>query len=79
MAKKKGFNWKALGIGICCVAVGAGLTVGVTKAVEHFQNNPPAQEETEEENKTPEETTPEEDVESTVFSQYANAVESAVG
>lgn len=84
MAKKKGFNWKALGIGICCVAVGAGLTVGVTKAVEHFQNNPPAQEETEEENKTPEETTPGteenvEDVESTVFSQYANAVESAVG
>ena len=77
MAKKKGFNWKALGIGICCVAVGAGLTVGITKGVEYFQNKDNT-EQTEEENKTPEETTPEEDVESTVFSQYANAVESVV-
>ncbi len=77
MAKKKGFNWKALGIGICCVAVGAGLTVGITKGVEYFQNKDNT-EQTEEEDKT-QETTPEEDVESTVFSQYANAVESAVG
>lgn len=79
MAKKKGFSWKALGIGLLCIGVGAGATVGITKAVEHFQNNPPAQEETEEENKTPEEQTPEETVESTVFSQYANAVDSVVG
>ena len=77
MAKKKGFNWKALGIGICCVAVGAGLTVGITKGVEYFQNKDNT-EQTEEEDKT-QETTPEEDVESTVFSQYANAVESAAG
>lgn len=75
MAKKKGFNWKALGIGICCVAVGAGLTVGITKGVEYFQNKNNTEQT--EEDKTPEEDG--EDVESTVFSQYANAVESAVG
>ena len=78
MAKKKGFNWKALGIGICCVAVGAGLTVGITKGVEYFQNKDNT-EQTEEADTTPDETTLEEDAETTVFSQYATAVESVVG
>ena len=73
MANKKGFNWKGLGIGVLCVALGAGLTVGVTEAVKYVQNNQEQTEETPEDKTTP--GTGEETVEGTVLAQYAEAVD----
>ena len=69
-----------MGIGVLCVVLGAGLTVGVTEAVKLVQNNQEQTEETPEDETTPgTEDGEEEDIESTMLSHYAEAVDAVAG
>lgn len=45
--KQKSFTWKGILIGLACLAVGVGGTVGVIKLVEHNKKPPENQEQVE--------------------------------